>query len=63
MSPLLAAVRACLADIRAFDAKLNDPAGDGSGDNARSPTGDDYNEIMDMLTPLVNAAAVCRGEG
>lgn len=53
MATLIETVRKCLADIAAYDVAMNDPTGDGSGDDARSPNGDDYNEIMDMLDPLV----------
>ena len=36
-------------EITAHDRKLDDPNGDGSGDEAVSPTGDDYNEVVSMV--------------
>ena len=45
-------------EITAHDTKLDDPNGDGSGDGAESPTGDDYNEIVAMvyhaLSPILD---------
>lgn len=48
----MATLRGVLADIRAHNGNLNDPDGDDSGDNAQSPTGDDYNTILEFLAPL-----------
>lgn len=45
-----------LERTRAWDAKINDPKGDGSGDDARVPTGDDYNELYsDVIHSLESA--------
>lgn len=45
-------------EITAHDAKLDDPRGDGSGDDAVSPTGDDYNTVVAMvyhvLSPILD---------
>lgn len=49
---LLLTLRGILADVRAHNGNLNDPEGNGSGDNAQSPTGDDYNYLLELLGPL-----------
>lgn len=45
-------VRGVLQAIQAHDDRLNDPKGNGSGDGAQPPTGDDYNQIYCLLWPL-----------
>jgi hypothetical protein len=35
-----------------FDGRMNDPKGNGTGDDARSPTGDDYNSLMEIISVL-----------
>jgi hypothetical protein len=35
--------------------RMDDPRGDGSGDDARSPTGDDYNRLFDAVAGTLNA--------
>jgi hypothetical protein len=52
---LLATLRNQLQAIMDHDRKLDDPNGDGSGDNAQSPTGDDYNEVCGLLQPVYDA--------
>lgn len=52
---LMSALRNQLQAIMDHDKGLNDPNGDGSGDNAQSPTGDDYNEVCGLLQPLYDA--------
>lgn len=46
-----AAARAMRA-IGEHNRKLNDPHGDGSGRDAQSPTGDDYNVLLDAVEEL-----------
>lgn len=41
----------------ARDKKMDDPKGDGSGDDARCPTGDDYSKLYDDLTGSLLAIA------
>lgn len=45
-------VRTLLDFAAAHEAKLNDPHGDGTGDDAVAPTGDDYNELRDAIETL-----------
>ena len=45
-------VRVRLLHILAHDRNLDDPKGDGSGVDAESPTGDDYNDVVSALSPL-----------
>lgn len=35
--------------VSAYDAKLDDPEGNGSGNGSRSPTGDDFNKICRLV--------------
>lgn len=51
----LATLRRVLEAVHAHDMTLNDPNGDGSGDSAQAPTGDDYNEVTGLLQPLYDA--------
>jgi hypothetical protein len=48
----LPAVLRLIAQAIARDKKLDDPRGDGTGDDARSPTGDDYNDLLDDVRAL-----------
>jgi hypothetical protein len=53
---LMAKVRKAVAEARAIDDKLNDPDGDGSGNDAQAPDGDSYNQLweaFDVLFALV----------
>lgn len=52
---LMATLQSVLATIQGYDKAMDDPNGDGSGDNAQSPTGDDYNEVCGLLQPLYDA--------
>lgn len=36
-------------------AAMDDPKGDGSGDDARSPHGSDYNDLFDLVSQTLNA--------
>lgn len=45
-------LRTALERIQAHDQKLDDPNGDGSGNCAESPIGDDYNDVCALLQPL-----------
>lgn len=47
MDPRLVALKQKLAE---YDCKLDDPKGDGSGDDAVSPTGDNYNDLHAEVT-------------
>jgi hypothetical protein len=49
---LMTVLRNALTAIQAHDRKLDDPRGDGSGNDAESPTGDDYNEVTGLLQPV-----------
>lgn len=49
---VIARLRTALEGIQAHDRKLDDPNGDGSGNDAESPTGDDYNELCSIIQPL-----------
>lgn len=49
---LMDTLRTVLARIQAHDMRLDDPHGDGSGNGAESPTGDDYNDVTTLLQPL-----------
>lgn len=35
-----------------YDGNLNDPHGDGSGNDSKAPDGDDYNNLLDILQRL-----------
>lgn len=50
--PVMAKLREILTDIQAHDRSLDDPHGDGSGNDAESPTGDDYNDLCGIVQPL-----------
>jgi hypothetical protein len=39
-------------DVDYHNRKLNDPKGNGTGDDAQSPTGDDYNALLGMIAKL-----------
>lgn len=43
-----------LAQLEARDARLDDPHGDGSGRGAQCPTGDDYNDVMQLVWGLLS---------
>lgn len=43
-----------LAQLEAHDARLDDPHGDGSGRDAQCPTGDDYNDVMQLVRGLLS---------
>jgi hypothetical protein len=55
LEDLQATLRSALQAIMDHDKKLDDPRGDGSGIDAESPTGDDYNEVTALLQPLYDA--------
>lgn len=48
----LAVLRSVLAEVNAIDKAINDPRGDGSGNDAESPTGDSYNDLCSAIQPL-----------
>lgn len=52
LAAFLPAVLRLIAQAIARDKKLDDPRGDGTGDDARSPTGDDYNDLLDDVRAL-----------
>lgn len=49
---LMDTLRTALGHIQDHDMSLDDPHGDGSGNGAESPTGDDYNDLTARLQPL-----------
>ncbi len=54
----MSTLQTALEGIQAHDRHLDDPRGDGSGDNAQSPTGDDYNEVCGLLQPIYDALGI-----
>lgn len=53
---LIATLQRILTAAEEIDQKLDDPHGDGSGDDAESPTGDDYNDLYGTIVPLARDA-------
>lgn len=43
------ALKTLFAAVQAHDQQLDDPHGDGTGNDAESPTGDDYNELGGLI--------------
>ena len=56
--PATSALQVALTAIMDHDKSLNDPDGDGSGNNAQSPTGDDYNALCGLLQPLYEVMGI-----
>lgn len=54
LDALLPAVLRLIAKAEARDRKMDDPRGDGSGDDAVAPTGDDYNDLMEDVQALAD---------
>ncbi len=52
------ALRAALRDVLAYNNRLNDPHGDGTGTDAHSPTGDSYNDLLSIIEPLFQVAGI-----
>jgi hypothetical protein len=52
---LTTTARAVLAAARVYNNSLNDPHGDGTGNDAQAPDGDSYNAILDIMAPLFEA--------
>lgn len=49
---LMDTLRECLGNVKTWNDTLNDPRRDGSGIDAKSPDGDDYNEVLSAIEPL-----------
>lgn len=49
---LVSAITVCVDTVKAIDASLNDPYGDGTGDGAQPPTGDEYNDVFDAIETM-----------
>lgn len=52
MHTVIAAAETALRAVGEHNRRWNDPNGNGSGDDAQSPTGDDYNVVLDHLAYL-----------
>lgn len=58
MNPLTLAVRQLIDAATQRDSRIDDPKQDGSGDDARPPTGDDYNDLLGWILALRDKADV-----
>jgi hypothetical protein len=56
------ALRDLVRNVRAYDNNLNDPRGDDSGEDARSPDGDDYNELYGYVKLAAEQAGIAWSE-
>lgn len=50
-------LRGLIDTANKLDKRLDDPRGDGSGDDAQPPTGDDYNELRSIVGMIAAALA------
>jgi hypothetical protein len=52
------ALRDLVRHVLAYDNNLNDPHGDNSGEDSRSPDGDDYNELYGYVKLAAEQAGI-----
>lgn len=58
---LMASVRKALTEANRINDLLNDPEGDGSGDDAQAPDGDSYCSLWDAIEPLFDLCGIHAG--
>lgn len=58
MAPPADPLRDLVRSVLAYDRILNDPTSDGTGTDARSPDGDDYNQLYGMVRLAAERAGI-----